>query len=74
MMTKRWIKAILFIKLVLLWMLSWVPFPGGGGVLNNAIDRAYKRARNDFRNRKIDEKNAEMRKNGVNLKNLNKKL
>ena len=74
MMTKRWIKTVLFIKLVLLWIFSWIPFPGGEGILNNAIDRAYKRALNDFRNSKIDEKNAEMKKNGVNLKNLNKKL
>ncbi|HHR6080671.1 TPA: hypothetical protein ACS7ZY_003067 [Providencia alcalifaciens] len=73
-MTKRWIKTFLFIKLVLLWIFSWIPFPGSGGILNNAIDREYKRALNDFRNRKIDEKNAEMKKNGVNLKNLNKKL
>ncbi|MTC71463.1 hypothetical protein [Providencia sp. wls1914] len=54
-------------------VISWIPFPDGGGVLNSAIDRASKRPLNDFRNRKIDEKNAEM-KNGVNLKNLNKKL
>ncbi|UBX48742.1 hypothetical protein LDO51_16580 [Providencia alcalifaciens] len=73
-MTKRWIKTFQLIKLVLLWVLSWVPFPGDGGVLSSAIDRAYKRALNDFRNRKIDEKNAEMKKNGVNIKNLNKKL
>lgn len=73
-MTKAWIKTFLLIKLILLWILSWVPFPGGGGVLNSVIDRAYRRALNDFRNSKIDEKNAEMKKNGVNLKNLNKNL
>ncbi len=73
-MSKKWRKIIKLIKLVSLWMLSWVPFPGGGGMLNNAIDRAYLRTLNDYRNQKIDEKNAEMKENGVKLKNLNKKL
>ncbi|HHR6131306.1 TPA: hypothetical protein ACS72K_002934 [Providencia alcalifaciens] len=73
-MAKRWIKTFQLIKLALLCFLSWIPFPGGGGSLNNAINRAYKRALNDFHNSKVDEKNAEMKKNGVNLKNLNKKL
>ncbi|HHR5899238.1 TPA: hypothetical protein ACS7XC_000093 [Providencia alcalifaciens] len=72
-MTKQRIKTFLLIRLVSLWILSWIPF-SGGGALNIAIDRAYKRVLNDFRNRKIDEKNAEMKKNGINLKNLNKKL
>lgn len=73
-MSKRRAKIVLLIKLIPLWLLSWIPFPGGGGVLNNAIDRAYLRTLNDYRNLKIDEKNAEMEENGVKLKNLNKKL
>lgn len=73
-MSKRKLKINILIKLVPLWLLSWIPFPGGGGVLNNAIDRAYLRALNDYRNLKIDENNAVMKENGVKLKNLNKKL
>ncbi|EEB45450.1 Uncharacterised protein [Providencia alcalifaciens] len=73
-MSKRKLKITILIKLVPLWLLSWIPFPGGGGVLNNAIDRAYLRALNDHRNLKIDENNAVMKENGVKLKNLNKKL
>lgn len=73
-MSKRREKIVLLIKLIPLWLLSWIPFPGGGGVLNNAIDRAYLRALNDYRNLKIDENNAVMKENGVKLKNLNKKL
>lgn len=73
-MSKRKLKITILIKLVPLWLLSWIPFPGGGGVLNNAIDRAYLHALNDYRNLKIDENNAVMEENGVKLKNLNKKL
>lgn len=73
-MSKRKLKITILIKLVPLWLLSWIPFPGGGWVLNNAIDRAYLRALNDYRNLKIDENNAVMKENGVKLKNLNKKL
>lgn len=73
-MSKRRGKIIILIRLVFLWILSWIPFPGAGITLSISIERAYKHALNDYRNLKIDEKNAKMKEKGINLKDLNKKF
>ncbi|MCT6515925.1 hypothetical protein GY03_01315 [Proteus vulgaris] len=73
-MKKRQWNIILIIKLSILWVLKWIPFLYSGGVINSAIDEAYQLTLNDYRNKKIDKKNAEMKEKGINIKNLNKKL
>lgn len=73
-MEKSWITAKLYIKLVILWILSWIPFTGHGINISISIQNAYQGILNDLRNRKIDKQNTELKEKGINLKNRNKKL
>ena len=72
-MSKYRTKITMLVRIVSLWVLSILPL-SPAMILSTSIERAYRRALNDYRNLKIDEKNAELNKNNIKLKNLNKKL
>ncbi|MEY1424127.1 hypothetical protein AB7038_09970 [Morganella morganii] len=73
-MKKQQGKTTILIRIVFLWIVDRILFFSAASLPDDSIKQAYQRALNDYRNKKIDEKNAEMTKKGINIRNLNKKL
>jgi len=73
-MKKRQGKTTILIRIVFLWIVNRILFFSTVSLPDDSVKQAYQRALNDYRNKKIDDKNAEMMKKGINIRNLNKKL
>ncbi|MBW5405985.1 hypothetical protein ACISK3_10360 [Morganella morganii] len=74
-MKKRHGKTTILIRIVFLWIVNHILlFVTAASQLDDIAKQAYQRALNDYRNQKIDEKNAELKAKGINIRNLNKKL